>query len=47
MELEKQHHRENWMLETRGGTSASSLINKSKMKKDRILGASARNGGES
>lgn len=47
LEAEEQHHRENWMLETRGRTSFSGLINRSKMKKDRLLGASARNGGES
>lgn len=46
LEVEKQHHREDWLLETRGRTSFSGLINKSKMKKDRLLGASVRNGGE-
>jgi hypothetical protein len=47
MEMEKRHHREEWMLETRGRTSFSGLIDKGRMKKDRVLGASAHEGGES
>lgn len=39
-----KHHREDWMLETRGETSMSDTIDMMKMKKDRLLGASA--GGE-
>jgi len=42
MELEKRHHRENWMLETRGRTSFSGHIDKMKLRKDRALGASSR-----
>ncbi|WP_226006713.1 hypothetical protein [Natrinema salinisoli] len=45
--VEKQHHREDWMLETRGRTSFSGAVNRYRMKKDRLLGASARtHGGE-
>jgi len=47
MEMEKRHHREEWMLETRGRTSFSGLIDKGRMKKDRILGSTAYEGGES
>ncbi|WP_227134738.1 hypothetical protein [Halorubellus salinus] len=47
MEMEKRHHREQWMLETRGRTSFSGLIDKGRMKKDRVLRASAYEGGES
>ena len=45
-EMEKQHHREEWMLETRGGTHLSGHIDNFRMKKDRILGATAYEGGE-
>lgn len=38
MDVEKRHHRENWMLETRGRTSFSGHIDKARMKKDRVLG---------
>ncbi|MFB6077879.1 MAG: hypothetical protein ABEJ80_02730 [Halarchaeum sp.] len=47
MDLEKRHHREEWMLETRGRTSFSGLIDEGRLKKDRVLGASAYEGGES
>lgn len=40
MDMEKQHHREEWMLETRGRTSFSGHIDQFKQKKDRLLGAS-------
>jgi len=46
MDLEKRHHREEWMLETRGRTSFSGLIDEGRLKKDRVLGASAYEGGE-
>lgn len=42
IDIEKQHHREDWMLETRGRTSFSGHIDNMRMKKDRVLGASAR-----
>ena len=35
------------MLETRGRTSFSGLIDKGRMKKDQVLGASTYEGGES
>jgi DNA repair exonuclease SbcCD ATPase subunit len=47
MGIEQRQHREDWMLKTRGRTSFSSLINRVKMRKDRLLGASAQqHGGE-
>lgn len=42
MKMEKRQHREDWMMKVRGGTSMSSTINKAKMKKDRVLGATHR-----
>ncbi|QZA89020.1 hypothetical protein K0C01_02315 [Salinarchaeum sp. IM2453] len=45
MSMEKRQHRENWMLKTRGRVSASGLINRTKMKKDRLIGVSARTDG--
>ncbi|SDF90365.1 hypothetical protein [Halorientalis regularis] len=45
MEMQRRQHREEWMLETRGRTSFSGRIDKARMKKDRLLGASA--GGDS
>jgi len=46
MDMEKRQHREQHLLETRGRTSFSTLINKGRMKKDRVLGASTHQGGE-
>lgn len=47
MGIEQRQHREDWMLRTRGRTSFSSLINRVKMRKDRLLGSSVQqNGGE-
>ena len=40
MEQQERHHRENWMLKTRGRTSFSTRIDKAKMRKDRMFGAS-------
>jgi hypothetical protein len=42
MAMERKHHRENWMLETRGRTSFSGHIDKMRQRKDRVLGATAR-----
>ena len=41
LDVEKRHHRENWMLETRGRTSFSEHIDRWRLKKDRTLRASA------
>jgi hypothetical protein len=46
LEVEKQHHRENWMLETRGRTSFSGRIDRFKLWKDRVGGQTAYDGGE-
>ncbi|WP_143823970.1 hypothetical protein [Natronorubrum thiooxidans] len=47
MSVEKRHHRENWMLKTRGRTYIPGRINQMKMKKDRLTRASVRtDGGE-
>jgi len=42
MAMERKHHRENWMLETRGRTSFSGHIDKMRQRKDRVLGTTAR-----
>ncbi|WP_247009598.1 hypothetical protein [Halorientalis litorea] len=48
MAMERKHHREDWMLETRGRTSFSGHIDKMRQRKDRVLGATARDhGGDS
>ncbi|MFC7177004.1 hypothetical protein [Halosegnis marinus] len=36
MDMEKRHHRENWMIETRGGTGLIDRIDQFKMGKDRL-----------
>ncbi len=41
LELEKRHHREDWMLKTRGRTSFSARIDKAKLRKDRFTGKTA------
>lgn len=41
-----RHHREEWMVTTRGRLPMSDTINKMRMKKDRVLGVSANGGGE-
>ena len=47
LEVEKQHHRENYMLETRGGTSISDRIDRFKIWKDRVgTGQTVHEGGE-
>lgn len=47
LSVEKRHHREDWMLKTRGKTSISGRIDRMKMKKDRLTRASVRtDGGE-
>jgi len=42
LEQQEKHHRDNWMLKTRGETSFSDTIDNMKMKKDQMLGASVR-----
>lgn len=42
LQQEEKHHREDWMLKTRGKTSFSDTIDRMKQKKDRLLGASTR-----
>ena len=42
LDQEAKHHRENWMLKTRGKTSFSDRIDRMKMGKDRLLRASVR-----
>lgn len=42
LDQEERHHRENWLLETRGKMSFSETIDRMKQKKDRMLGASTR-----
>lgn len=47
IDLEKRHHRENWMLETRGRTSVSDRIDRFKLWKDRVgPGQTVHEGGE-
>lgn len=42
LEQQAEHHKQDWLLETRGETSFSDTINNMKYKKDQVLGASAR-----
>ena len=47
IDVEKKHHRENYMLETRGGTSISDRIDRFKLWKDRVgTGQTVYEGGE-
>ncbi|MDR9430731.1 MAG: hypothetical protein RI568_08555 [Natronomonas sp.] len=46
IDMEKRHHREEWMLETRGRTSFSGRIDRFKLWKDRKIGQSAYEGGD-
>jgi hypothetical protein len=46
IDVEKRHHREEWMLETRGRTSFSGRIDRFKLWKDRKIGQSAYEGGD-
>ncbi|MFC7235563.1 hypothetical protein [Halosegnis marinus] len=48
MDMEKRHHRENWMIETRGGTGLIDRIDQFKMGKDRLplMRATAYEGGD-